>query len=107
MASIACCINVYQDVIALRGCLENASSFFDNIFVIHSGPNGAFSTDGTIELLEKFGIKPVFASINDGFGVIRSRLIHECGCEWGFILDCDERYYPIQHKLSCSGSDHL
>ena len=79
MASIALCINVYQDAKALRGCLESGSMFFDNIFVIHAGPGGRYSTDGTIEVLEDFGIKPVFDDIERGFGKIRTRLIHDCG----------------------------
>ena len=69
--------NVYNDVIALRGLLEMSSEYFDELFVVHSGPNGAYSTDGTIELCEQFKVKLVFDDIDKGFGVIRSRLIHE------------------------------
>lgn len=103
--SIAACCNVYQDASALRGMLETASSYFDNIFIIHSGPNGAYSTDGTIELCEEFGIKPIFDDISKGYGVIRSRLIHECGCAWAFILDCDERFHPLIPVLKCDGDE--
>ena len=103
--SIAACANVYNEAPALRGMLETASSYFDNIFIIHSGPNGAYSTDGTIELCEEFGIKPVFDDISKGYGVIRSRLIHESGCAWSFILDGDERFHPITPVLRCEGED--
>lgn len=101
--SIAASINVYNDVIALRGLLETASQYFDEIFVVHSGPNGAHSTDGTIELCEQFGVKLVFDDIDKGFGVIRSRLIHEHGCEWAMILDADERFHPTMPQLNCEG----
>lgn len=101
--SIAASINVYNDVIALRGLLETASGYFDELFVVHSGPNGAYSTDGTIELCEQFKVKLVFDDIDKGFGVIRSRLIHEHGCEWGMILDADERFNPIMPQLTCEG----
>lgn len=95
--------NVYNDVIALRGLLEKSSEYFDELFVVHSGPNGAYSTDGTIELCEQFGVKLVFDDIDKGFGVIRSRLIHEHGCEWAMILDADERFHPTMPQLICEG----
>lgn len=103
--SIAACFNVFNDAAALRGALETAQSFFDNIFVIHSGPGGAFSTDGTMEVLQEFGINPVLADMNVGFGVIRTRLIRECGCDWAFILDADERFFPMLQIMRCAGSE--
>lgn len=103
--SIAACWNVYNDAKALRGSLELASSYFDNLFVIHSGPGGAHSTDGTIELLHEFGISPIFADIQEGYGVIRTRLIHECGCDWAFIMDADERFHPALQIMRCEGSE--
>lgn len=103
--SIAASINVYNDVIALRGLLETASPYFDELFVVHSGPGGAYSTDGTIELCEQFKVKLVFDDIDKGFGVIRSRLIHEHGCEWAMILDADERFHPTMPQLICEGND--
>lgn len=103
--SIALGINVYNDAIALRGLLESGQHFFDNIFVIHSGPGGKRSEDGTIELLEQYGIAPVFADIGKGFGNIRTRLIHECGCDWCFILDADERFHPLLPVMHCFGTD--
>lgn len=103
--SIAACYNVYNDADALRGSLELAQSYFDNIYVIHSGPDGAVSNDGTIELCESFGIKPVMDNINEGYGVIRTRLIHDCGCDWAFILDADERFYPSLPMMFCNGSE--
>lgn len=103
--SIAMCCNVYQDALMLRGLLEMSSSYFSNLFVIHSGPNGAYSTDGTIELCESFGIKPVFDDISRGFGAIRSRLLHDCGCEWAMIMDADERFFPLINTMKCEGTD--
>jgi len=103
MSSIAMSCNVYNDALALRGMLEMSATFFDELFVVHSGPNGAYSTDGTIELCEQFNVKLVFDEINKGFGHIRSRLIHEHGCEWAMILDADERFYPATHKMICHG----
>ena len=95
--------NVYNDAMALRGLLETAQSFFDNIYIIHSGPGGAYSTDGTIELCQQFGVQPVFADINAGFGEIRSRLLHECGEAWCMIMDADERFHANVPVLECHG----
>jgi glycosyltransferase involved in cell wall biosynthesis len=103
--SVALSMNVYNDAPALRGALETGLRFFDNLFVIHSGPGGAYSTDGTIELLEQFGAKIVFDDIDRGFGVIRTRCLHECGCDWAAILDADERFFPDLPTLHCEGSD--
>lgn len=105
MSSIAACFNVYNDAAALRGALEVCQSYFDNIYVIHSGPGGAVSTDGTMELLEEFGIKPVMEDIQHGFGIIRSQLIHGCGCDWAFIMDADERFFPMLPIIRAHGTD--
>lgn len=103
--SIAACINFYNDAPALRGALESAAPFFDNIFTINSGPGGARSTDGSIELCEQFGATVVFDDIQKGFGAIRSRLIHDCGCSWAFILDADERFHPKMPVMHCEGNE--
>lgn len=103
MTSIALGCNVYNDAHAVRGLLESSARYFDNLFFIHSGPGGAYSTDGTIEIIQKFGATIVFDDIQKGFGHIRSRLIHECGCEWCFIMDADERFYPQINAMECSG----
>lgn len=104
-ASIALAINCHNDAPALRGLLETGSSFFDNIFVLDASPDGKFSTDGTCELLESFGIKPILEDINKGFGRIRTRLLHDCGCEWCSIMDCDERFLPTVQAMTCAGTD--
>lgn len=104
--SIALCCNVYQDAVALRGLLELGARYFDNLFIVHAGPGGARSTDGTIELCESFGATIVFDDMQRGFGAIRTRLLHDCGCEWGFILDADERFFPQIKMLTCKGDDH-
>lgn len=101
--SISLGCNVYNDAPALRGLLESAAPFFDNLFIVHSGPGGAKSTDGTIELCEQFGATIVFDDIQRGFGAIRSRLIHDCGCTWCFIMDADERFHPQMPVMHCDG----
>lgn len=103
--SIAMCCNVYQDAPAVRGLLEASAPYFSNLFFVHSGPGGAYSTDGTIELIEQFGATVVFDDIQRGFGAIRSRLIHDCGCTFAMILDADERFFPMLPVIHCEGTD--
>lgn len=102
--SLCLSVNFYNDVHAMRGLLELGARYFDHIFTINSGPGGARSSDGSIELAESFGATVVFDDIQKGFGHIRSRLIHECGCEWAMILDADERFHPHLNVMECSGS---
>lgn len=103
--SISLAINFWNDAAAMRGLLETGARYFDNIFAINSSPDGSPSTDGSIELLESFGATIKYDNINKGYGVIRTRLLHECGCEWAMILDCDERFHPLLPVITCEGSE--
>jgi len=103
--SLALAVNFHNDANAMRGLLETGSSFFDNIFALDSSPDGRFSTDGSCELLESFGVKPILDDLNKGFGRIRTRLLHECGCEWCCIMDCDERFLPQVQAMTCEGTE--
>lgn len=104
--SIAACYNVARDAKALRGALEAAQGYFDNIYVLLTPIGGVLSPDDeTPDLLREFGIEPKMGDIQQGYGVIRTRLIHECGCEWAFIMDADERFRPTQEVLKCHGDE--
>lgn len=106
MTSIALGVNFYNDALALRGLLETGSRYFDNIYCLNTGPGGAHSTDGSIELCHQFGATVQYGNIEHGFGHIRTRLIRECGCSWVFIMDCDERFFPLINMMECSGDEH-
>jgi hypothetical protein len=106
MPSIGLVCNVYNDKIALQGLLESgALSYFDDAFILHAGPNNKRSTDGTIELIEQYGIRHGFMDILKGFDVVRTRLIHESRCEWSFIMDADERFYTTGTRYEVSGTE--
>lgn len=105
MSSIALGINFHNDAAAMRGLLELGSSYFDNIYALDGSPDGRFSDDGSCELLESFGVKPILEDMNQGFGAIRTKLIHDCGCEWVMIMDCDERFHPTIQVMTCEGTD--
>lgn len=103
MANIGVVANVYNEAAALPGWLEAATSFFDHVAIMHAGPNGAYSNDGTIELLEKWKIPITFGSINEGFGVCRTKTVRLSPCEWVCLLDADERFHPTLNVLTCEG----
>lgn len=105
MKTICAVLNVYQDNLALPACLSAAKEWASDIYAIHSGPGGKYSTDGTIETLQAEGIRHVFADINVGFGAIRTRLIRECGCDWAFITDADEAIRKMVPLLKSEGSE--
>ena len=89
----------------MRGLLETGARYFDNIFCVNAGIGGAYSTDGSIELCHQFGATVVYDDIQRGFGAIRTRLIHECGCEWAAIFDADERWFPQIQMMTCEGTE--
>lgn len=105
MPSIAIVANVYNEAHALPGMIENARAFADDLFVMHTGPNGKFSTDGTIEILEKAGVRHSFDDIHKGFGVIRTSLIRHTKADWVLITDADERWNLEEPLLTCHGTE--
>lgn len=105
MPSIACCGNIYNEANALPGWLEMAAGFFDEIVLVHAGPGGKASNDGTMEILERWGIKPIMSRIDDGFGVVRTQCIRECKTDFVAILDMDERFHPLIPIMTCDGHE--
>lgn len=101
--SLGLVANVFQEVNALPGWLETHLPFFDDIRITHAGPQGTHSTDGTIELLEKWNIPIDFDSIDDGFGAVRTRTVRRSPCDYVMLLDADERFYPVHRVMVCTG----
>lgn len=103
MTTIGLVANVFNEVNALPGWLETHLPFFDDIRILHAGPGGTYSNDGTLELLKKWHIPVEFTSIDEGFGVVRTKAIHMSPCEYVMLLDADERFYHTHRILQCSG----
>lgn len=95
--------NVYNEINALPGWLETHLPYFDDVRVTHAGPQGARSTDGTIELLEKWRVSIDFDAIDDGFGAVRTRAIRRSPCDYVMLLDADERFFPVHRVMVCTG----
>ena len=95
--------NIYNEANALPGWLETHLPYFDDVRVLHAGPGGQYSDDGTLEILKKWNIPVEFCAIDEGFGAVRTRALRMSPCDWVMILDADERFYPVHRILSCSG----
>ena len=104
MASLGIVANVYNEVNALPGWLEMANSgLFDDIQIMHAGPQGAESNDGTIELLEKWRIPIHRTAIDQGFGIVRTAAVRASKCDFVMLLDADERFFRAVNELHCQG----
>lgn len=103
MTTIGLVANVFNEANALPGWLECHTPFFDDVRVLHTGPGGACSTDGTIEILERWRVPVEFCTIDEGFGVVRTRALRMCPCDWVVLLDADERFFPVCRDLVCEG----
>lgn len=96
--------NVFNEANALPGWIETHLPFFDDIRVLHAGPQGQWSNDGTLEILAKWNIPVEFCAIDEGFGVVRTKALRMSPCDWVMLLDADERFYHIHQTLNCSGA---
>lgn len=103
MACIGVVCNFYNEANALPGFLETHTAFFDHLSFYQAGPNGADSTDGSLDILAKWKMPIHRGSINDGFGAVRTAAIRSSPCEWVMILDADERFYRFNQVMNCGG----
>lgn len=103
MITIGAVCHVFEEADALPGWLEMATRFFDDVRVIHAGPEGELSHDGTIEILERWKVPHQFDTINDGFGPLRTRCARYSPCDWVAVLDADERFVPVSRVMRCEG----
>ena len=97
--------NIFNEANALPGWLETHLPYFDWIGVMHAGPGGTYSDDGTLEILKKWNVPLQFCAIDEGFGAVRTKTLQMCPSSINYImlLDADERFFPIHRYLTCSG----
>ena len=103
MPSIGLVCNLYNEAAALPGWLETHLPIFDDVRVLHSGPQGEYSNDGTLEILEKANVPVEFCAIDEGFGVVSTIAVLMSPCDWVMLLDADERFFPELWVLTCTG----
>lgn len=103
MTTIGLVANMYNECNALPGWLETHLPYFDDVRVLHAGPQGAYSNDGTLEILKKWNVPVEFCAIDDGFGVVRTKALRMSPCDYIMLLDADERFYQVNRRMECTG----
>ena len=102
--SIGLAVNFYREPNTLPGLLENASRFFDDILMVSAPPVGAPPDDESIAIIEKYGARIIHTNIDAGFGVVRTKCLHESSTEWVLISDGDERFFNTLPLYAISGT---
>jgi hypothetical protein len=101
--SLGLVCNFYNEANALPGFLETHTPYFDAIHFYQSGPGGAESNDGSIEILEKWKMPILRGKIDDGFGMVRTAAIRSSPCDYVMLLDADERFFHHHQVMTCAG----
>lgn len=84
--SISLCMIVKNEEKYLRGCLESARPFVDEIVIVDTG-----STDATVSIAEEFGAKVFNFTWNGNFSDARNKSLRHAVSDWILYLDADER----------------
>ena len=88
MPNIGVLILTYNEELNIGDCIESAS-FADEIVVIDSG-----STDQTVDIAQKLGVKVIIHPMTEGFAAQRNFAVTQTEAEWVMFLDADERIVP-------------
>lgn len=81
---ISCFVIACNEVDRIEACLKPLAGWADQLIVLDSG-----STDGTVELAEKYADK-VFKTDWPGYGPQRNRALSYCQHDWVLNIDADE-----------------
>lgn len=103
--SITIAATFFNEANAMPGFLEMASQFADEILLVDCGPKSTPSSDGTLDIVRKWGIDPLRWEIDPGYGVVRTQLLHTCKTPWALLLDIDERVAVTAPILRCHGTE--
>lgn len=104
--SIGVAASFRDEVNALPGFLEMAMEFFDDIFLADCSMDMTPSTDGSLDVIRKFGLPdPPLWNLSNGFGAVRSQLLNTSRTDWTIILDIDERMHVTLPEMTCHGTD--
>lgn len=102
--SVGCVVNFYREANMLPGFFETHCRFFDEVIAIHAPPSAAPTDDESIAICEKWGVRVIHATIDDGFGALRTKCLHSLSTEWGMIMDADERFFRTIPVYDLHGS---
>jgi glycosyltransferase involved in cell wall biosynthesis len=88
-STIALCVIARDEERFIRGCLESARPFVEEIVVLDTG-----SLDGTAEMARALGARVETFVWHDDFAAARNAAIEAATADWILMLDADERLEP-------------
>lgn len=89
MADLSVLILAKNEEKNIKDCIESVLPIANEIVVVDDE-----STDNTAEIAEKLGARVVRRAMNGNWGEQQTFAINEARCEWGYIIDADERMTP-------------
>ena len=90
MSSLAIIILTKNEEKHIEAVITNAKQVTDKVLIVDSG-----STDRTVELAEKNGVRVVFRAWDNDFSAQRNFALENIDTEWVLYLDADERMNDI------------
>ncbi len=90
---ISLCMIVKDEIKFIEDCLKAVKPYVDEIVVADTG-----STDGTIEVLEKYGCKVFHFEWCDDYSKARNFAISKSSNNWVLILDADEHVIEFNQE---------
>lgn len=104
--SIGIAATFRDEVNAMPGFLEMATAFADHVFLADCSYDMSPSRDGSLDIIRKWGFPdPPLWDLSDGFGAVRSQLVHSCPTDWTIIMDIDERLGITLPDITCVGTE--
>jgi (heptosyl)LPS beta-1,4-glucosyltransferase len=89
MATLTIALIVKNEAVNLPDCLESCLGLADELVVVDGG-----STDGTVEVAQRFGANVICKPTWEGFGKQRQFAQAHVTTDWVFWIDADERITP-------------
>lgn len=105
MNSLGMACNFWREPLMIGGLFENAAPFFDDLLFVSTPPVGKDHDEETCDIIRKFGARLELGSLELGFGVVRTQLIHKSTTEFVMIMDADERVLDNTKVLDCIGNE--
>ena len=89
--TLSVCMIVKNEERNIGDCLETVKDFADQIVVVDTG-----STDGTVEIAEKYGAKAIRSDWRGDFSYSRNISLDHADSQWILWLDADDRIPPTE-----------
>ncbi|GAB4380506.1 MAG: hypothetical protein Kow0042_30640 [Calditrichia bacterium] len=89
---ISLCMIVKNEEKFLAGCLESVRDVVGEMVVVDTG-----STDGTVEIAQRYSAKVFHYEWKDDFAAARNFALRHCSQPWILFLDADERLRKGDH----------